>query len=139
MAIKITIPTSTYPPQAGTGVFAVLAIKRIAVEIANKIRNDRMKNWFGTFVMSLNGKGSRHWQDYPARMDLREWSQIQLFAIFEGILRQLEAGEFIRKLMGFMNQCWQALGADIEFLSLESECDERSLQFRGSAVETSCV
>jgi hypothetical protein len=71
--------------------------------------------------------------------DLRERFQIQLFAIFRGILRQLDAGEFIRKLMRLMNQSWQALGADIEFLTLESERDERSLQFRGAAVETSCV
>jgi len=56
-----------------------------------------------------------------------------------GILRQLDAGEFIGELMGFMNQSWQALGADIKLLSLEFERDERSLQFGGAAVETSCV
>ena len=71
--------------------------------------------------------------------DLCERFQVQLFAIFGGIFRQFDAGEFMRKLMRLMNQSWQALSADIEFLALEFECDERSLQFGGAAVETSCV
>ena len=70
---------------------------------------------------------------------LRERFQIRLFAIFRGILRQLDAREFIGKLMGFMNQSWQALGANIEFLPVEFERDERSLQFGGAAVKTDCV
>ena len=65
--------------------------------------------------------------------------QNQLFAVFGGILRQLESGELFGEVLGLMNQSWQALWADIKLLALESECDERSLQFGGAAVETSCV
>jgi hypothetical protein len=41
-AINMTMLTSRYPPQAGTGAVAVLAIRSITVEMANKMKKAAM-------------------------------------------------------------------------------------------------
>ena len=45
----------------------------------------------------------------------------------------------ICKLIRFMDQSWQALRANVKFLALEFQGDERSIHFGRAAIETSCV
>ena len=48
-----------------------------------------------------------------------------------------EIGKLICQLVGFVDQCWQALRANIKLLTLEFNSEERSLLFGGIAVQAS--